>query len=311
MHIVVFGAGAVGGYFGGRLAKAGAPVTFLVREKRGRELMQRGLRAHSVHGDFVVEHPRLARSVAELASPQLVILAVKNYHLNSVLPQLRELVGQGAKVLPLLNGVEHIRVLKKALGVDAVLGGACYIEATLNAEGDIVHTSPMHDVVFGSISGGEDDEFLTELASQFERSGVNVKQSPQIMRDIWQKYLFLATFSAITAATRKPIGETLSDPVTHQFLEELVAEAVTVGQAYESTLPANTLDMVLNKFQAVAPSMTSSLHRDLEKGLPLELDSLQGAMIDMGAARAIQTPNMRALYALLHPYRDGARRTGP
>ncbi|MFB5189461.1 ketopantoate reductase family protein [Alicyclobacillus fastidiosus] len=300
---MVFGAGAVGGYFGGRLAKAGVPVTFLVRENRYHLLKKRGLRVQSSHGNFSLE-PNLARDVEELQSPTIVILAIKNYHLETALPQLKQLVVQGAKILPLLNGITHMKTLIDQFGADVVLGGSCYIEATLNTVGDIIHTSPMQDVVFGSI-GDIDRCLLEELRSSFEQANVHVKLSSTIMVDMWLKYLFLSTFSAITAATRKPIGAIIGDPITCDFLENLVREAIAVAKSHEKAFPKDTFETIMKRFQAVPPNMTSSLHRDLEKGLPLELDSLQGAMIQMGAEYDIDTPNMKAVYALLHPYLNG------
>ena len=132
MHIVVFGAGAVGGYFGGRLAKAGTPVTFLVRERRYNQLSNRGLNIRSIHGDFTVT-PRLALSAGDIEDPDVVIVGLKNYHLEGAWPDLRVLVQKGAAILPLMNGVQHLDQLVREFGEASVFGGVCYIESTLDA----------------------------------------------------------------------------------------------------------------------------------------------------------------------------------
>jgi 2-dehydropantoate 2-reductase len=313
MNIVVLGAGAVGGYFGGRLASTGTPVTFLVRERRYQQLREHGLNVHSVHGDFTLT-PRLALSVTEIENPDIVIVAVKNYHLNHALPEIRCLVEKGAVVLPLLNGVQHMDLLVSEFGQESVLGGVCYIEATLDSNGNIIHTSPMHDVVFGPLTSIESltsvhQQLLNDLETAFKVSGVNVRLSQSIMVDIWQKFVFLTSFSGVTAATRKPIGEILNDAVSFEFFQDMIREIVQVAEARQVQLPPNTFEQIMNQLKRVSPTMTSSLHRDLEKGLPLEIDSLQGTVLDMAAQFNLSTPCTRSVYALLHPYKEGVVRT--
>ncbi len=303
MHFVVVGAGAVGGYFGGKLAGAGASVTFLVRERRFKQLAERGLRIHSVHGNFTC-NPSLALRADAIVDPNVIILAVKNYHLQSTLPQLTDLVQKGAKVLPLLNGVKHIDRLIEAFGKDAMLGGSCYVEATLNSEGDILQTSPMQDVVFGPL-GVMDRSLLTQIELWFERAKIPVRLSPHIMVDMWTKYLFLVTLSAITAATRLPVGPIRDDPVTYAFLRELVSEAFAIAKRCEPGLPDDVPDTMLTRLASVTPAMTSSMHRDLEKGLPLELDDLQGALIALAHEKGLDASHFEAIYALLHPFKEG------
>lgn len=303
MNVVVLGAGAVGGYFGGRLALQGTPVTFLVRERRFNEL-NNGLQVQSTHGDFSIE-PKLALRAEEIEKPDIVIVALKNYHLPSALPQIRTLVNKGALVLPLLNGVQHIDLLVSEFGQAAIVGGACYIEATLGSAGQVIHTSPMHDVIFGSLTTPSPHKArLDELEAAFRASGVPVSQSPAIMVDMWQKFIFLTSFSAITAATRKEIGSILADEVTQSFLADLVREIITVGTTQVS-IPEHAFDQVMKRLQSISPTMTSSLHRDLEKGLPLEIDSLQGAVLDMAREHRIEAPCVRGVYALLHPSKNG------
>jgi 2-dehydropantoate 2-reductase len=303
MNIVIVGAGAVGGYFGAKMAKAGLPVTFLVREKRYQQIKERGLHIKSVHGDFSIQ-PYCVSSPKEVENPDLVILSVKNYHLEGTLADLATFVERGAKILPLLNGVKHIDRLISAFGREHVLGGLCYIESTLNESGDIIQKSEMQDIIFGSLSE-QDPMFLQEIEALFIKSGVNVKLSQEILNEMWSKYIFLVTLSGITSATRSPIGVSKNDPVTFDFLKDLVEELIMVAKANKINLSDNFSKQMMTRIMNTAPAMTSSMHRDLEKGLPLELDSLQGAILEMAQQQQIQTPCNRAIYALLHPFSQG------
>lgn len=164
----------------------------------------------------------------------------------------------------------------------------------------------MHDIVFGALHP-TNQALVNELELAFRQSGVNVQQSPSIMEEVWKKFIFLTAFSGITAATRKPIGEILSDSISKDFLHDMIEEIASVAQAKQGTLPPNVREEVMRKLESVSPRMTSSLHRDLEKGLPLEIDSLQGAVLEMAKTYAIPVPSIRAIYALLHPYVEGDR----
>jgi 2-dehydropantoate 2-reductase len=304
VRTVILGAGAVGGYFGGRLAKAGFPVSFLVRASRYETLSSNGLIVHSVHGDFSLT-PALVRKADEAQDPELVIVGLKNYHLEGALPDLEVLVNKGAKVLPLLNGIQHLDRLMEVLGSENVLGGSCYIESTLNAAGEIVHTSPMQDIVFGGLTEEISPEFLDSLEEMLRKSEIPYKRSDSILAEMWNKYIFLASLSGITSSVRQPIGVAINDPVTFSFLGDLVTEVCQVAQSRGITLPENLVDVVLSRMQGISPSMTSSMHRDLEKGQPMELESLHGALLKMAEETGIKTPCIRAVYALLHPYQNG------
>jgi 2-dehydropantoate 2-reductase len=266
-------------------------------------LQASGLHIASVHGDFSIK-PTLALSADEIDSPDVVLVALKNYHLEAAMPEIRKLVAGGAKVLPLLNGVQHVDVLRAEFGSDHVLGGVCYIEATLTADGNIVQSSPMQDIVFGAF-GDADSSWLERFESVLRSSQVNVRLSPDIIVEMWQKFIFLTSLSGITAAARKPIGAIVRDEVAYHFMADMVAELVAVAHAQHIGIPDNAADQVIQRMNSLSPNMTSSLHRDLEKGLPLEIDSLQGTIVHMANHHGISVPCTRAVYALLHPYQNG------
>jgi len=191
------------------------------------------------------------------------------------------------------------------LGSENVLGGSCYIESTLNEAGEIVHTSPMHDIVFGGVSEDTPQEFLDALEGMLKASGIPYKRSDSILAEMWNKYIFLASLSGITASVRQPIGVAINDPVTFSFLSDLVTEVCQVAKSRGIALPEHLADVVLSRMQGISPTMTSSMHRDLEKGQPMELESLHGALLKMAEEAELKTPSLRAIYALLHPYRNG------
>ncbi len=303
MHTVIFGAGAVGGYFGGKLASAGYPVTFFVRERRFEQLNKRDLRVMSYHGDFTIT-PTLAVNSDEIEHPDLIILALKNYHLENALPQLEALVNKGAKILPLLNGVQHMEILVNQFGVENVLGGVCYIESTLNQEGDIIQTSPMHDIVFGSLKD-QQSSFLNKIEEMFKQANINIVQTDNIIVEMWNKFIFLATLSGITSATRQPIGIALNDFATKSLLVDLIQEIYQTAICLQIPLAEDTVEKITKKAEGLPPAMTSSMHRDLEKGLPIEVESLQGYILKQATKNGIQVPVIRAIYSLLHPYTNG------
>jgi 2-dehydropantoate 2-reductase len=304
MNIVIIGAGAVGGYFGARFAEAVVPITFLVREQRQVQLRTRGLRVHSPYGNLNVQ-PATVSDPIQIETPNLVIVALKNYHLQAALPSLITLASKGAYILPLLNGIEHLSILKKNIPEAQILGGTCYIESTLNADGDIMHTSDIHDFVFGTLSP-EQTEFSAALTDALKPVGFNWRQSENILLDMWQKYIFLSTFSGMTAAVRQPIGAILKDPVTFKFYQELLEEVVAIAHGENADVSLSTATHVMARAEKFLPTMTSSLHRDLEKGMPIELESLQGALLRMAEAQKLPAPHLQAVYSLLHPYTTGA-----
>ncbi|MCY0896811.1 MAG: ketopantoate reductase family protein [Alicyclobacillaceae bacterium] len=302
MNIVILGAGAVGGYFGGRLALAGLPVHFLVRPKRYEQLQQNGLEISSSYGQWTI-HPQLAARASDLTDVDVVVVGVKNYHLEAALPELMVLVEKGARILPLLNGMDHLTTLTDAFGRERVLGGTCYIEATLDAKGRVLQTGPLQDIVFGPRASDEASmAFAKDLHSVLEQGNFRVTLSEDIETDMWQKFTFLTAMSSITAGVHSPIGPIVEDEVTRAFLCGVIAEIVQIARADGAKLPDNAESYILERMQRAPANMTSSLHRDLEKGLELELDSLQGAFLRRAAFHQMAAPHLTAIYALLHPH---------
>lgn len=303
MKMVIVGAGAVGGYFGARMVEAGIPTVFYVREKRYLDLKKNGLAVRSAHGDVHIQ-PELAKNPEEVEHPDLVILAVKGYHLERIFLVIDQWVAGGAKVLPLLNGIEAMDKLAERYGRNAVMGGLCYVESTLDGEGRIAQTSQMQEIMFGSISTATVD-FAKQLYEVLQPCNFKVTLSDNIRTDMWEKYLFLTVLSGMTAATRQPIGISLQDEVTHGYLQNMLDELILLTKAEGIEFSYDIKEKITQRFKAMNKKMTSSLARDLEKGLPLELNNLHGYAIRLGEKHKIPVPCTRAVFALLHPYMNG------
>jgi 2-dehydropantoate 2-reductase len=304
MNIVILGAGAVGGYIGGRLMEAGVPVSFLVRARRGTQLQKNGLRIKSIHGDYSTDAVDVYTKAEDIPSCDVVIVAVKGYHLEGALPQLKALAGKGAKVLPFLNGMEHFQVLEKELGKEKVLGGLAFIIATLDENGGIVHTSEQHDFIFGGLDSSQ-KEFCRQLEEVLKPVHLNTTNSPQITYALWQKYLFITAFSGITTASRLPIGRIREVPETLELFQDTLQEMRTLAAAYGVDLDESVIDGVTMQMRRLSAESTSSMHQDFRKGLPIEVENLHGGALRMAKEKGLQLPVIETLYGLLKPYEKG------
>lgn len=303
MKVVVVGAGAVGGYFGGRLQEAGFDITFLVRKKRAEQLREHGLIIQSPAGNVQLT-PKLAEDAGQICACDLVLLAVKNYHLQPLIESIRPLVEQGAKVLPLLNGVEHFDILAQAFGKQAILGGLCQIIVTLNDDGHISHTSKIHDIFFGALET-EQAEFCQQFAKQAKGAVMPVTLSNDVLVDLWSKYAFITAFSGVTTASRLSINEILKVNATKNVYRLLLTEMQTLASTKGISLPADFVEKTMERMKSLPEGSTSSMHQDFRKGLPLEVESLQGAAVRLSQQTKVNLPTITTIYGLIKPYEQG------
>ncbi len=303
MKVVVVGAGAIGGYFGGRLQEAGFDITFLVRKKRAEQLREHGLIIQSPAGNVQLT-PKLTEDAGQIGACDVVLLAVKNYHLQPLIESIRPLVEQGAKVLPLLNGFEHFDILTQAFGKQAILGGLCQIIVTLNDDGHIIHTSKIHDIFFGALET-EQEEFCQQFAKQVKGAVMPVTLSKDILVDLWSKYAFIAAFSGVTTASRLPINEILKVDATKNVYRLLLTEMQTLAATKGIALPADFVEKTMERMKSLPDGSTSSMHQDFRKGLPLEVESLQGAAVRLSQQTKVNLPTMTTIYGLIKPYEQG------
>lgn len=303
MRITVIGAGAVGGYFGGRLAESGLNVSFLVRANRAKQLSNSGLVIKSPFGDLTIK-PQIFQDVEEIKGCDLVIVSVKNYQLVEALTQIKHLVNLGAKVLPLLNGVEHFEYLAKEFGPDNVLGGFCKIISTVDTEGVIHHTSMLHEITFGALQPTQAD-FCLRTKHELENSILKITHSNNIKVDIWEKYAFITAFSGTTTASRLTIDQVAEYDATKEVFSSSLQEMWTLARENGAMLPDDFVQQNVRSISKYSAGSTSSMHQDFRKGLPLEVESLQGAAIRLSAKHGLDVPTVRTLYGLLKPFEGG------
>ncbi|WP_410772159.1 2-dehydropantoate 2-reductase [Fontibacillus sp. BL9] len=300
MRILVLGAGGVGGYFGGRLAEKGADVTFLVRSGRKAQLDKDGLVIRSVNGDVTLRPQTITAS--DPASPyDLVLFSTKSYHLQSAVQDLKPFVGEQTVILPLLNGVAHLPLLKKEFGADRVIGGLCFIEATLNPEGHVLQTSKDHYVKFGEFEG-TDTERIAGIESALSGTKTSFICSAHIERDIWHKYLFISTIAGVTTLMRAPVGPIRESEGGENFIRDVFSETEAVMISHGAPLAQDIVSKHMETMWNLSYDMKSSMQRDMEKGFAVEGEHLHGYLLQMAKEHSLETPLIRAIYQNLQVY---------
>lgn len=301
MNIVVLGAGALGVYYGKRLEKAGATVTFLVREKRAQQLQEQGLSITSTRGHEACAHVHFTTDVRSISEADLVIVGLKGYHLQDALPQIKQLTEQGAYVLPLLNGIEHMEALQSYVGKDSVLGGLAFIIATLDEKGHVQHTSDFHKLVFGPLMK-EQQDFCERFAFLARNANFESIHSSDVFYEQWKKYMYITAFSGITTATNEPIGVLQGNKPTQRTVHALLKEMQQLAGVYGVILPDKEIAETLDNFLTLDPRATSSMHQDRRKGLRLEVDHLQGAAVRLATKKNVHVPVLETIYGMIVPF---------
>ncbi len=306
MRILVIGAGAVGGYFGGRLAAAGRDVTFLVRAGRAEQLRRTGLQIFDPYGDASVQ-PKLLLAGELKARPEafdLILLSTKAYSLEAAMEDFTPAVGSGTVILPLLNGMRHMDALDARFGAEHVVGGSTQVVADLDAEGRVHSMTRLHDVNFG-----ERDKTVTARIRAIEETlrgaGFEVSLKPDILAAMWQKWALLASLGSITCLLRGAIGAVAAAPGGVETARAIIAECVAMATAngYPPTEAARTV-MTQRLTEAWSP-LTSSMYRDLRKGARVEADHILGDLLERGRRHGVEAPLVRAAYAQLSVYSAG------
>ncbi|GAA0604564.1 ketopantoate reductase family protein [Virgibacillus siamensis] len=302
MQITVLGAGALGGYFGSRWEKAGADVTFLVREKRAEQLRRNGLKVFSSKGDYTNNKPKVVTDTHQIDHPELVFVSVKGYHLQNTIDDLKILTEKGAYVLPVLNGMEHIPVLQKELGNEAVIPGLSFIMATLDDSGHVIHSSQFHRIIFGMLHDSQKEicSRLENLCGKTDLEAVN--SSDSILHELWKKYTFINAFSGITTAVDLPIGPVRENPDTFRIAEQILVEMQRLAGQYGVTVSDKEVEEAKKTLRNLDPEATSSMHQDRRKELPLEVDHLHGGAIRLAKDKGIDVPYLDAIHGMIKPF---------
>ncbi len=308
LRVAVFGVGAVGGYFGGRLANAGHDVTFIARGETLKALASNGLRVDSIHGDFGVDPAHATDDPATVGPVDLVLLGVKAWQVESAAGQLRPMIGEQTAVLPLQNGVEAVDQLTEALGPGPVLGGLCKIISFRVGPAHIRHAGATPYVALGEIDD-RPSRRAERIRQALDLPGMTVEVPADIRAAIWAKFLFITAVSSLGAATRTTLGEIRELPATRRLLECSMREIAAVARSHGVGLPEDILPTTLAFLDSLPADGTASMQRDIMDGQPSELESQTGAVVRLAAQLGVEVPVNEVLYALLQPLERRARAT--
>ena len=303
MQIVIVGAGGVGGYFGARLARAGESVTLIARGAHLAAIQRDGLRVRSVSEGEYSAKVDAVEDVRGRPAADAAFLCVKSFDTEAALAQLAPVIGRDTPVLTLQNGVETVEKIEAAVGPGHALGGAAYVFAAIEAPGIIAHRFA------GRIALGELDGRPTPRAERlrdaFARAGVPVELSPAIRRVMWEKYLFICAQAGMTALTRSPSRVLRANPETWRMYRAILEELAAIAARLNVGLAPDIVDTSMKAAEALGPETYSSLHHDLVSGKRLELETLHGHAVRLGARLGVPTPMTFAVYAALKPFVAG------
>jgi 2-dehydropantoate 2-reductase len=308
LRIAIMGSGGVGGYFGARLVKGGADVTFIARGANLAAMRANGLSVESSLEAIRLPKVNVTDDPRSIGPVDMVLFGVKLWDTESAARSLLPIMGPQTGIISLQNGVQKDDTLRQVLGEGAVLGGTAYIAATIGRPGVIVQTGTMQRIVFGEYDGRRSERAQALLAAA-KAGGITAEISDDIRREIWEKFCFLAALSGATTSIRLPVGPIRGNPRTRQFLLELTREAAAVGRALGVNLPEDYAERRLAFVDGLPADMVASMTHDLQRGRPLELHWLSGAVVEMGAAAGVPTPLNRAVYDVLVLHADGRPET--
>ena len=303
MRIAVLGAGAVGGYFGAVLARAGNPVVMIARGENLEAMRQHGLRVQSHWGRF--EAPVTAtddpRAVGEV---DLVLYCVKTYQNGDALPLLRPMVGYDTLVITVQNGVDSYSEVARALERDNVLPGAVYIEAERTGPGEFKQSGGVVRFVFGEQSGPSTPRCLP-VTETFLEAGVEVLTSQDMPKELWSKSLFITVLAGVTCAARTGLATVMASEAGRETLMAALKEVEAVARAKGVNLDADIVPKTWDYMVGWAKDLKASMQIDMEAGRPLELDAFTGAVVRLGKETGVPTPVNDTLYSVLEPYKHG------
>jgi 2-dehydropantoate 2-reductase len=304
MRVAVMAAGAVGGYFGGRLAAAGHDVAFIARGAHRDAIRRDGLKIESALGDLHLKDLNVTDDPKRVGPVDVVLFAVKLWDTEKAGEQTRPLVGSNTRVITLQNGVDSVERLVPILGDNAVIGGTTYVVVTIARPGVIRHTGTIARILCGRLDR-RPDAVLIGYVEQIKAANIDITLTDHILLDIWKKFVLLSGTSGITASTRQPIGVIRDDEDMRAFLYRLMQETIDVGRAAGVEFSPKFQAELDRSVAGFHPMMKASMANDLDAGNRLELDWLAGRIVALGRKYGIPTPAQEAVYAILKPYRMG------
>jgi len=307
MKIAIYGAGAVGGYYGGRLAQAGHDVTFIARGENLRALQANGLRVDSSMGDFAINPVKAVSDPAEIGVVDLVIPGVKTWQLPGILPGMAALVGPQTVIVTVQNGVDSHLAIGEALGQEKVIAGITRLFSTLVEPGHIVHGGTASQFIIGELDGSITPRVQAIYDMLNATPGIQAALTTDIQRELWAKLVMITAFGGTGSVTRAPIGVILSVPETRAMIEASVLEIAAVAAASGHPLASDVLEKSLAFFKNQPYLGTSSLQRDIMAGRRSELQSLIGTVVRVAREKNVPVPVNNFIYSVLLPTELKAR----
>lgn len=302
MKILVVGAGAVGGYFGARLAQAGRDVTFLVRHARVEQLQRNGLQIISPHGNLTLQ-PRIVTSQDIRTPYDLVLLSVKATALDQAIADMKSAIGPETMIYPVLNGMRHIDILSQTFGEHAVLGGVCMVSTDIDEQGRIVQLHDTQKLVYGELNG-EITSRIKSLDEAMQGAGFETELSIDIMHAMWQKWVFIAALGLITCLLDGSIGEINAVPDGEATALQCLDECAAVASASGFPLPEPFLNQIRQYYTSKASRLTSSMFRDMHRGANVEAEAILGDLLKHGQSHQLKTPLLQAGCVRLRVYQN-------
>ena len=291
MRILIVGAGALGGYFGGRLLEAGRDVRFLVRAGRAEQLARHGLQIESSRGNVTLKAPTVMTGAID-GPADLILMAVKAYQLDGAMADVAPAVGPGTAIIPVLNGLKHIEILAGRFGAGTVLGGVANIPATLGPNGEVIHLAPQHDLTFGEIGGGISDR-VRAIAALAEGANFSAHMSEDILQNLWEKWSMLTTNAGMTSLMRAAIGDIVASPGGEETIRAMLAECCAVAAAEGHAPRPDFLEGITKTLTMKGSTLTASMMRDIDRGAPTEGEHVLGDMVARAERHGIATPLVR------------------
>jgi 2-dehydropantoate 2-reductase len=301
MRFLVVGAGAIGGYFGGRMLQAGQDVTFLVRPRRAAELAEAGLVIKSPNGDVTLKNPPTVQADKLNEKFDAILLSCKAFDLEDAIKSFAPAVGPQTAIIPMLNGMRHLDILDAKFGRERVLGGLCAIAATLNDKREVVQLAPMQSLTFGERDGKMTDR-VRAIAEVMAAGKFGSVASENILQDMWEKWVFLASLAASTCLMRTSVGNILAAPGGRDFLLGMVDECSGVASSEGYAPRAPFVERTRGMMTSEGSQMTASMFRDIKAGAAVEADHVIGDLTARGDAGKVPVPKLRIAYTHLKAY---------
>lgn len=301
MNILVYGAGAVGRYFGGRMIQDGHQVIFVVRPGRERLLREQGLKVISSSGDFTINEVCVTSEPSEVASIDLILLCTKCYSLPEIAPSISRLLDSSTLVLPLQNGVGISRLLSFFVPKHQLLTGLCFVLAELRETGMLIQRGPTPRIVFGSEFGAETDRLqaLEDILNLCP--GMEANFADDIITEAWRKFFSVTAIGAVGAVSRMPLGITRSYPGTRNMIISCMREIIKVGKTQGADLQEELAETTMRLRDEFPPSVATSMQRDIMSGAPSELDWQLGEVVRIATEHNLSVPTCSFLYDALRP----------